>query len=292
MKEKIIHKMNSNIDKTKKIRKQKTIKNYIKINGIGIHTGETIEAGFHPAPCNTGIVFKRIDLEGNPSIKAEYKNVVNSKREVTLKNNGVEIHTVEHLLATLSAFEITNLLVEMNGPELPIGDGSSTHFIDILEKAEIIEQEEQQKFLICNEPIYIREEEKYLIALPSDEFRITFVVDYKSPIGTQYASYVISEKIFKEEISRSRTFGFLHEVKELWANNLAQGGSLENAVVIGKDNILNGELRYENELVRHKILDLLGDLYLAGMPILADIIAIKSGHCLNIKLVEKLLNIK
>lgn len=269
-------------------RKQKTIKNPVTTSGIGIHTGATIEAKFYPAPCNTGIIFKRTDLDGSPSIRAEYKNVASSKREVALKINEIEVHTIEHLLAALSAMQITNILVEINGPELPIGDGSSAHFVELLKKAEICTQEADQDILICTEPIFIRSEDKYLIALPSDELKISFTVDYKHPIGTQYASYVINEDVFINEISRARTFGFLHEVKELWANNLAQGGSLENAVVIGQDNILNGELRYENELVRHKILDLLGDLYLIGKPFVADIIAVKSGHCLNTKLVEKL----
>ncbi|MBI5206574.1 MAG: UDP-3-O-[3-hydroxymyristoyl] N-acetylglucosamine deacetylase [Candidatus Firestonebacteria bacterium] len=270
------------------IKKQKTIKNPITVAGIGIHTGENIRADFYPAECNSGIIFKRTDIKGSPGIKAEYKNVINSKREVTLMKENIEVHTVEHLLATLSAFGITNLLVEVNGPELPIGDGSAVHFIEKFKEADVYVQEEEQKVLVCTHPIYIRDGEKYLIALPSDEFKINYTVDYAQPIGTQFASYCINEEVFIQNIARARTFGFLHEVKELWANNLAQGGSLENAVVIGKNNILNGDLRYPDELVRHKIMDLLGDLYLIGMPILADIIAVKSGHCLNIKLVEKL----
>ncbi|MBI4649836.1 UDP-3-O-[3-hydroxymyristoyl] N-acetylglucosamine deacetylase [Candidatus Desantisbacteria bacterium] len=272
-------------------KKQKTIKKSITSDGIGLHTGKSIKVNFKSAPCNSGIIFKRIDLPKSPMIKAEYKNVVNSKREVTLKIDSIEIHTIEHLLATLSAMGINNLLVEMDGPELPIGDGSSHHFCEILKEAGTCEQEEVQDVLICKEPIFINDGEKYLIALPSnkEEFKISFTADFDHPIGTQFASYLINEETFLNEICKARTFGFLHEVKELWANNLAQGGNLNNAVVIGKNNILNGELRYDNELVRHKILDLMGDLYLAGKPIIADIIAIKSGHCINIKLVEKLL---
>ncbi|MDD5771944.1 MAG: UDP-3-O-acyl-N-acetylglucosamine deacetylase [bacterium] len=271
--------------------KQKTLKKEIYVSGTGLHTGSKISIKILPAKVNTGIRFKRIDKLKHEIINGNIDSVINSKREVTLGRADMAIHTVEHLLAAFSGLEIDNAIIEMDADEPPVVDGSSRLFVDLLMEVGLEEQDQNRKFIIVDEPIWASSDDRYLVALPSDEMKISFTIDFAHPvIKTQYASFKINPEIFRKEIASARTFGFLNEVSELRKNDLAHGGSLENAIVIGDTGILNDSLRFENECVRHKILDLIGDLYLLEKPILAHIIAIKSGHSLNIELVRKIKN--
>lgn len=268
--------------------KQKTIKSEIYFSGTGLHTGEKISIKILPADADAGIRFIRID-KSHEIINGNVDSVVNSRREVALGQDETVIRTVEHLLAAFSGLEIDNAIVEMNASEPPVIDGSARPFVDLILQAGIKEQNREREYIVIDEPIWISLGGKELIALPSDEMKISFTISYDHPvIKTQFATFNISPEVFKNEIAPARTFGFLKEVRELWENDLAQGGTLDNAVIIGEKKIINGELRFENEFVRHKILDLIGDLYLLGKPLLAHIIAIKSGHSTNIALVQKI----
>ncbi len=267
---------------------QQTIKKELKYSGIGLHTGEQIHLVLKPAPVDTGISFVRENLPDKPRIEVCLKNVNKRSRELSLKDNRSEIHTVEHLLATLAGLGIDNIEIVINGNEVPIGDGSAIHFVELL-KDEIISQDKPKKVFSPKEPFWVSLKDKHIVLLPSDEFRITYTIDFDHRIvKTQFASFVITKETFIKEIAPARTFGFLKEVEALYAQGLAKGGSLENAIVIGEDRILNDNLRFDNELVRHKILDLIGDFSLIGMSILGHIIAVKSGHELNLKLLQKL----
>ena len=267
--------------------KQKTLKKEISVSGTGLHTGKKITIKILPAEVNTGVRFKRIDQSKHEIINGNIDSVINSKREVTLGNDKTVIHTVEHLLAAFSGLEIDNAYIEMDADEPPVVDGSSKIFVDLMIKAGFEEQDQNREFIVIDEPIWVGLNDRYLVALPSNEMKVSFTIDFDHPvIKTQYASFKINSEIFAKDIAPARTFGFLNEVRELRENDLAHGGSLENAIVIGDTGILNDNLRFENECVRHKILDLIGDLYLLGKPILAHIIAIKSGHTLNIELVR------
>ncbi|MEW6094934.1 MAG: UDP-3-O-acyl-N-acetylglucosamine deacetylase [bacterium] len=267
---------------------QKTIKRKLEYSGIGLHTGEQIHLLFKPAILDTGIIFVREDLHDKPRIKACLKNVNKSSRELSLKDNEVEIRTIEHLLAALTGLGIDNIEVGINGNEIPVGDGSAIPFVELL-KDEIISQDKPKKVFSPKKPFWVSAKDKHIVLLPSNEFKITYTIDFDHPIvKTQFASFAITKEVFERDIAPARTFGFLQEVESLYAQGLAKGGSLENAIVIGEDRILNDNLRFDNELVRHKILDLIGDFTLIGMPILGHIIAVKSGHELNLKLVQKL----
>ncbi|MFH1287172.1 MAG: UDP-3-O-acyl-N-acetylglucosamine deacetylase [bacterium] len=269
--------------------KQKTLRKEVYFSGTGLHTGDKITIKILPAKANTGIRFIRIDKSKHEMINGNIDSVINSKREVTLGHDKTTIHTVEHLLAAFSGLEVDNAFVEMDAGEPPVADGSSKPFVDLILGAGLEEQEQNRKIIVIDKPIWAGLGDRYLVALPSNEMKISFTIDFNHAVlKTQFADFKINPEIFKNDIAPARTFGFLKEVRELRKNDLAQGGSLENAVVIGETGILNEELRFDNECVRHKILDLIGDLYLLGKPILAHIIAIKSGHSLNVELVQKI----
>ena len=296
---------------------QQTIKKNSKISGVGLHTGIISNITFKPAKINHGIVFQRIDLKNKPTIKADVDNVIDVSRGTTLEENNAKISTVEHLLAAIAGLEIDNLLIEADGPELPIMDGSSIEFIESLEKAGIKEQNAYKTYFEIKENIFYRDEKNNVeIAIyPHNEFRATVMVDYNSPVlGSQH--YTLNElSKFKKEVANSRTFCFLHEVEELFNKNLIKGGDLNNAIVIvdktisenklnklskllgknkvkvEKQGILNNvKLRYHNEPARHKLLDVLGDITLLGRPIKGHIIAARTGHKSNVaftKLLKK-----
>jgi len=267
---------------------QQTIRKEVAYSGIGLHTGEQIDLIFKPSAIDRGIVLVRGDLPDNPIIKVGVKNANRTSREISLKDNDVEIRTVEHLLAALTGLGIDNIEIVVNGNEIPIGDGSAKHFVELL-KDEIISQNKPKGVFSPDEPLWSSLNDKHIVLLPADEFRITYTIDFNHPVmKTQFASFVITKEVFEREIAPARTFGFLQELESLYAQGLVKGGSLENAIVIGEDRILNDNLRFDNELVRHKILDLIGDFSLIGMPILGHIIAVKSGHELNLKLAEKI----
>ncbi|MBC7189927.1 bifunctional UDP-3-O-[3-hydroxymyristoyl] N-acetylglucosamine deacetylase/3-hydroxyacyl-ACP dehydratase [Candidatus Aerophobetes bacterium] len=269
---------------------QTTLEKSVSYEGVGLHLGKKVRVTLEPALPDEGIVFVREDLPGSPSVKATVSNVVENERGTTLGKGDVKITTVEHILAALSGMGVDNVYVRMNCQELPAGDGSALPWVRLIESAGIVSQGVPKKFLEVKHPFWLREEDKQFIVLPDDKLRITYVVDFpNSPLKSQFAEFIIERKVFVEDIAPSRTFGFLEEVESLKKKGLIQGGSLENAVVIDEKGVMNpGGLRFPNEPVRHKILDLIGDLYLIGRPLKAHIIAIKAGHTFNVKLARKL----
>ncbi|MDH5608789.1 MAG: bifunctional UDP-3-O-[3-hydroxymyristoyl] N-acetylglucosamine deacetylase/3-hydroxyacyl-ACP dehydratase [Cyclobacteriaceae bacterium] len=294
---------------------QQTVKNAVTVSGIGLHTGVVSTMTFMPAKPNSGIKFQRIDLEGKPIVAADVDNVVDTSRGTSIEENGARINTVEHVLAALVGLEIDNALIQIDGPEPPIMDGSSRQFMDAILKEGIEEQNAQRNFFEVPESIFFQDKAKdiELAALPLDDYRVTVMVDYNSSVlGSQHAS-LNSLADFYTEISDSRTFCFLHEVEQLYKQNLIKGGDISNAIVIvdravqegeldhlaellkkpkievKKEGILNNvELRHKNEPARHKLLDVLGDLALVGRPLKAQILAARTGHASNVAFAKKL----
>jgi len=294
---------------------QNTLKKAVSISGVGLHTGQHVTLSFQPAAANHGIKFQRIDLDGQPIIPADADLVTSVARGTTLEKGGASVATVEHCLAALTGLQIDNVLIQLDGMEIPILDGSSRPFIDAFEKVGVEEQQvEREEFELRSNIHYVDPETGVeMLAMPSDHFKITALIDYKSPtLGQQHASL---EKMsdFKEEFSQARTFCFLHELEMLLAANLIKGGDLDNAIVVVdktiseeeivhlgklfnkpdikvvKEGILNNvELRYPNEPARHKLLDIVGDLTLVGAPLKAHIIATRPGHKSNVEFAKKL----
>ncbi len=297
--------------------KQRTVKQPISISGIGLHTGNNCTMTFRPAEPNTGIRFRRIDLPDKPEVVADIDHVVDISRGTTLQNGDAKVHTVEHVLAAFAGLQIDNMIVELDNNEPPVMDGSSMPYVQKLLKAGIVEQSEDKEYLVIDAPMSYSEPERGvdLVVTPSDELRITFLIDFKNPaLGTQYTTLVNLEKEFVEEFAPARTFCFLSEVEMLRSQGLIKGGGLDNAVVIydskdgqvevdrikkaldmkgeafiGKTGIVNDvKLRFYNEPVRHKTLDLLGDLFLIGAPLKAHVLAARSGHKANVALARKM----
>ena len=274
--------------------KRKTIKNTIEISGIGLHKGEEIKLTLKPIENNDerGIIFKRIDVSGkNNVIKVDYRNLFDLERGTNIRNeDDVKVHTIEHFLSSLSITGVTDILVEISGNELPILDGSSIGFVEKLLEAGIVELNEEIEPVVITEPVIFSDEKagKYVMALPYDGFKISYTIDFNhSFLKSQYYELEVNLENYIENIAKCRTFAFDYEIDFLKKNNLALGGSLENAVVVGADGPLNPEgLRYPDEFVRHKILDIIGDLYVLETPIKAHIIAIKAGHYVNSRLTE------
>ena len=272
--------------------KRKTIKNQVEINGIGLHKGKQIKMVLKPVSKKTGIVFERVDVrDKNNIIKVNYKNLFDLERGTNIQNeDGVKLHTIEHFMSALSVCGITDVFVEIEGNEMPILDGSSIKFVEKIKSAGVLELEEEIEPLIITEPVIFSDEKngKYVLALPYDGFKISYTIDFNHTfLKSEYFEFEVNLENYEKEIASCRTFAFDYEIDFLKKNNLALGGSLDNAIVIGKDGPLNPEgLRYENEFVRHKILDIIGDLYVLGTPIKAHIIAIKAGHFVNAKLTE------
>lgn len=293
--------------------KQHTLKGEIKLSGVGLHTGELVNLTICPAPEKTGYQFQRVDIEGQPTVKADPDNVVSTARGTTLEQNGAKVYTTEHLLAALYAMQVDNALIQLDAPEVPILDGSSFPFVEAIKKTGLVEQDAERDYLVLDENIKWEDAEKGIefLAIPDKEYRITVMVDYNSPVlGTQHASmYKIAD--FENEISRCRTFVFLRELEYLAMNDLIKGGDLDNAIVlIERDNINQDELdrlakllgkedlsvtvdgigtlnhtkmHFENEPARHKLLDIVGDLALLGRPIKGHILAARPGHGGNVR---------
>ncbi len=272
---------------------QQTIKNSIDYTGTGLHTANRVQLRFCPGLPNSGVVFSRTDMPNSPCIPARVEYVDNTHRGVSLKNDLCEVKTVEHVLAAINGLRIDNLIIEVSAPELPVGDGSAQIFVELLKKAEIVCQDgcESRLPIKILSPVWTSTkhgQKGHIVVLPSEVYQISFVLDLENSfVGSQFASFSISPEIFEQEIAPARTFGFFSEVEQLKKQGLAMGGSLENAVVIGENDFLN-DLRFKDELVRHKILDLIGDLSLIGRPILGHVLAIKSGHDLNLNLARKI----
>lgn len=272
---------------------QQTIKSSIGCSGIGLHRGKKVRMNLKPAPVDTGIVFKRIDLEGDCLIKAHAENLINVNYATTLCQNNHKVQTVEHLLAALMGLGIDNLIIEIDSSEVPIMDGSAVPFVFLIHEAGILTQGKPRKYLKIKKTIKVGDKEKFIKVIPDEQFRISYSISFDHPvIGSQSASFVCSGGNFVKKISRARTFGFLSEVKMLRKNGLAKGGSLDNAVVVDDYRVLNGNLRYKDEFVCHKIIDVMGDLYLLGYPIIGHVVAFKAGHSLHAMLVDKILKNK
>ncbi len=272
------------------MRLQNTLRNEIFISGLGLHTGLKINMRLRAAPCNTGVVFIRTD-KGNVRIKASVSSVSDTTFATTLASEGVKIGTVEHLLASFAGLSIDNVLVEIDGPEVPIMDGSSSKFVSRIIEAGISKQEKAVSYLRILAPIVVMEGHSQIAVTPYDGTRITYRLFYTHPaFGEQKMGIDISAMKFVNELAPARTFGFLRDVEMLKSRGLAQGGSLDNAIVLGEKEVINGgKLRFEDEFVRHKILDAVGDISLIGLPIYGHFIANKSGHTLNVKLLKKIL---
>ncbi len=268
---------------------QKTIREEVHYTGIGLHTGNKSTVTFKPAPVNSGVRFVRTDLPGKPGIAADIFMAADIPRRTTLKNGEVEVHTVEHILAALAGLGLDNLTIEVNANEVPETDGSALPFVSLLSQGGIVSQEKAKKYARLSEPIYVSEGGSSLVAFPALELGISFTLDYDHPyLGTQFASFFPTSNIFEKEIAGARTFCLEEEAKALQARGLGKGANLQNTLLVGNKGIVGGKLRFEDEFVRHKILDLIGDLFLLGCPLRAQIIAIRSGHSLNIKLVRKI----
>lgn len=267
---------------------QTTVAKTVTYTGIGLHSGKNVKMTLHSAPENTGIVFARTDLPGSPQVAAVAGNVTNAMRATTLESGVAKVFTVEHLLAAFYAMGIDNCLVEINSVEPPVADGSSLPFVRLIEEAGVIKQEALRKVIYVKETQTIRVDDKFITILPYDGFRITFTSINPHPmLGVQFGDYEIATDVFIKEIAPARTIGFMHEVKLLQDQGLALGGSLENAVVYDDETVLT-PLRFSDELVRHKILDVVGDLALAG-HIRGHVIAVKSSHAINTALAKKII---
>lgn len=269
---------------------QQTLASEIGYTGKGLHSGLTVVMTLKPAPVDTGIVFIRTDMEGKPTIKACIANVTNTMRATTLEENGAKVFTVEHLLASLFAMKIDNCYIEMDSPEPPVADGGAIEFVHMIRKAGIKEQEKPRHILQLDKQYIIEEGDKFVSILPYDGFRITFTSINPHPLlGVQHGDFEITPEVFEKEIAKARTIGFLHELEMLKSMGLAKGGTVENAIVYDETSCLS-TLHYEDELVRHKILDVIGDLSLLGMAVRGHVIAVKSSHNLNTKLAKKIIS--
>lgn len=270
---------------------QRTIAKPIDFSGIGLHTGNKINVKLRPADANHGIVFHRSEGKRLVSIKACAENVVDTRMATVLGKGDLKVSTVEHLMAALYSFSIDNLHIDIDGPEVPIMDGSAAEFVKLIEEAGLINLTQSRKYLAIRKPISVIDGEKRISIIPSRFFRITSDIAFDHPsIALQNRSIKLSPEVFSRDIARARTFGFLKEVEYLKANGLARGGSLDNAIVINDEGVMNPDgLRYSDEFVRHKILDTIGDFSLTGYPILGHIRTYKAGHDINHKTVEKIL---
>lgn len=268
---------------------QNTIAKAIELNGIGLHTGQKVKVKFKPAEDNEGIVFVRVDLPGSPCVQAHMSNLIERPRRTSIGIQGVEIHTIEHVLAALVGLGIDNIRIELDAEELPGLDGSALPFLEILKKAGIKGQKITRTYFQPKEPLYMEEGDSSLMILPANEFRISYTMSYPNTVlKSQYASFEFTTEIFEKEIAPSRTFCLQEEAEELTRQGLGKGANYENTVVIGANGIVNNKLRFEDEFVRHKICDLIGDLYLLGHPVRGHVLGIKSGHPLNIRLLQKI----
>ena len=272
---------------------QQTINKEITFSGIGLHSGKKADVIIRPSKEDSGITFIRTDIKNNNVIEAIWKNVSSTILSTTIENNNkVSVSTIEHLMSALSGMHIDNAIILINGPEVPIMDGSSMPFVNLFEEAGITKQNKSRKIIKINEEVSVSKDDSYVKILPNKQFSIDFEIDFESNIINKQACQLqLLNGNYKSDISSARTFGFEKDVNELRANGFALGGSLDNAVVVGEKNILNKEgLRFADEFVRHKILDSIGDLYLAGMPVQGYFYGKKSGHYLNIELLKKLLS--
>lgn len=273
--------------------KQRTLKKEVSAIGVGLHNGEKVSLTLHPASIDTGIVFRRTDLPGTPEIQATPEAVGDTRMCSALEHNGVRVATVEHLMSALAGLGIDNIVVDVSASEIPIMDGSSGPFVFLLQSAGVVEQEAAKKFIAIKKLVEVTDEDKWAKFEPYHGFKMDFTIDFAHPVFENSGSNVkidFADNSYIKEISRARTFGFMHEVEYLRANGLARGGSLDNAIVLDEFRVLNNDgLRYDDEFAKHKVLDAIGDLYMLGHPLLGAFTAYKSGHGLNNKLIRQLM---
>jgi UDP-3-O-[3-hydroxymyristoyl] N-acetylglucosamine deacetylase len=273
--------------------KQRTLKNVIRATGVGLHTGEKVYLTLRPAMPDAGIIFRRVDLSEPVEIHATPENVGDTTLSTTLIKDGIRISTVEHLLSALAGLGIDNAYIDLNAPEVPIMDGSAGPFVFLIQSAGIEEQNAPKRFIRIKKPVKVKDDDKWAKFEPFDGFKVGFSIDFDHPAfkeDHQTAEVDFSTTSFVKEISRARTFGFMNQIESLRANNLALGGSLDNAVVLDDYRVLNEDgLRYMDEFVKHKILDSIGDLYLLGRSLIGAFSGYKSGHALNNKLLRELI---
>ena len=273
--------------------RQRTLRNPIKATGVGLHTGQKVYLGLSPAPIDNGIVFRRVDLDPVVEIPASALNVGDTTLSTTLVADGQRVSTVEHLLSAMAGLGIDNAFIDVSAAEVPIMDGSAGPFVFLIQSAGIEEQAALKKFIRIKKEVTVTDGDKVATFLPFDGFKVAFNIDFDHPVFRDRkatAEVDFSSTSFVKEISRARTFGFMHEIEYLRSQGLAQGGSVDNAIVVDEYRILNQDgLRYEDEFVKHKILDAIGDLYLLGYSLIGEFRAHKSGHALNNRLLRSLL---
>ena len=273
--------------------RQRTLKNVIRATGVGLHTGEKVYLTVRPAPANAGIVFRRVDLDPVVEIPAGADKVGETTLSTTLVQDGVKVGTVEHLLSAMAGLGIDNAYVELSAPEVPIMDGSAGPFVFLLQSAGIKEQDAAKKFIRIKKEVTVREDDKVATFKPFDGFKVTFSIEFDHPVfeeRNQVASIDFSSTSFVKEVARARTFGFMRDIEFLRSQNLALGGSVDKAIVVDEYRILNEDgLRYDDEFVKHKMLDAIGDLYQLGHSLIGEFVGHKSGHALNNALLRELL---
>lgn len=273
--------------------KQRTLKNVIRATGVGLHSGEMVYLTLRPAAPNTGIIFRRVDLDPVVEIQAKAENVGETALSTTLVEHGQRVSTVEHLLSAFAGLGIDNAYIDLNAAEVPIMDGSAGPFVFLVQSAGIEEQNVAKQFIRIKKPVMLEDGDKWAKFEPFDGFKVSFTIDFEHPAFTgrpQQVDVDFSSTSFVREVSRARTFGFMKDIEKLRENNLALGGSMDNAIVVDDYRVLNEDgLRYEDEFVRHKVLDAIGDLYLLGHSLIGAFNGHKSGHEVNNKLLRKLL---
>lgn len=269
--------------------RQRTIARPVECTGLGVHSGKNVNMTIRPAPANHGIKFVRTDLPGFPEIPAHFNRVVDTSLATVIGYNGCIVSTIEHLMASFAGLSIDNAIVALDAYEVPIMDGSAGPFTEAIRSAGITEQNGPRCFFMINEPIELTDGDRSVAIYPDVDFRITCTIDFDHPlVRRQTVTFEMDEDRFATDVSRARTFGFYHEVEYLKRFGFARGGSLENAVVLGSDGVMNGDgLRYEDEFVRHKLLDCIGDFSLLGMPMLGHVVTHRSGHAFNHAFLEK-----
>lgn len=272
---------------------QRTLKNVVRATGVGVHTGTKVVMSLRPAPADTGIVFCRTDIPGNPEVRAHALNVKDTRMATVIEGNGARISTIEHLLSAFAGLGIDNAYVDLSAEEVPIMDGSAAPFVFLLQSAGIIEQSRSKRYIRVKKPVEIVSGDKVARLVPHNGFKLTFSIEFNHPVFQATSSQVeldFAKMSFVKEVSRARTFGFTHEVEMLREKGLGRGGSLENAIVIDDFRVLNADgLRFDDEFVKHKALDAVGDLYTLGHPLIGAYIGHKSGHALNNQLARALL---
>jgi UDP-3-O-[3-hydroxymyristoyl] N-acetylglucosamine deacetylase len=269
--------------------RQRTVAEEISCTGIGLHSGKKVRLTIKPAPPNSGITFERVDISPGCSVKASFDNVVETNMATTIGFNGYSVSTIEHIMAAFFGMGIDNVLVQIDGGEIPIMDGSSAPFIFLLKNAGITIQNNYKRFLLVKKSVKVKDGNRFVYLYPANELKITYKIDFNHPlIKDQTYEISFSQSTFVNEISRARTFGFLRDVQTLRNNGLAKGGSLDNAIVVDEFRVLNEDgLRYKNEFVRHKLLDFIGDLAIIGCVPIGHFVVERSGHSLNQKLLKQ-----